>query len=351
MNAGPHQVKGQPGVIFFDAAARLGFMFDLPRHKPHNHALARRRIGAIRTTMIQTLRILLAALFCTGILHAQETPPATKPLKIAFWNVEWFPGGHPNPTNVEAVAQIALAIPAMAKLDADIIGMEEILNWDAAAISLAKTPGANVQVASGFLDETGAATAQQLVIASRLPAIGAWWELWKSGRGVTPKRGFAFAAYQPAPGRVLLVYCVHLKSNRGELRENLPMREESSRQLLAHAAAMENAYASLGTVSVVIGGDFNTSLDDPKFRMEQTLALLTKSGFQSAWQDVPFKDRVTLPSTPSNNPKFPPWPDACFDHVFVKGAKVVSATAATFDPSPSDHRPVIVDLELPASPQ
>ncbi len=326
-------------------------MFDLTRRKPHNHARARTPGRATRTTMTTTLRLLLlAALLFTSLLHAQETPVTAKPIRLAFWNVEWFPGGHPNPTNVEAVAQIALAMPALAKLDADILGLGEILNWDAAAIALAKTPGTDVQVASQFLDDNGGMTAQQLVIASRLPAIGSWWEVWKAGKSVTPKRGFAFTAYQPSPGHVLLVYCVHLKSNRGELSENLPMREESSRQLLAHVAAMETAYASLGTVAVVIGGDFNTSTDDPKFRMEQTLSLLTKNGFVWAWQDVPFKDRITLPSTPSNNPKFPPWPDACFDHIFVKGARVISASVATFDPSPSDHRPVLVDIELPASP-
>ena len=301
--------------------------------------------------MNKILRLFLAALLCAGALQAQEPASAPKPLKVVFWNLEWFPGSRPNATVPEAVSQISQTIPAMARLDADIIGMEEVLNWDAAAIALAKAPGTNVQVASEFLDDQGAKTAQQLVIASRLPALGAWWELWKAGKSLTPKRGFSFAAYQPAPGQVLLVYCVHLKSNRGELSENVPMREESSRQLLAHVAAMENAYSPLGTVSVVIGGDFNTSQDDPKFHMEQTLSLLTKAGFRSAWENVPFAHRVTLPSKPSNNPKYPPFPDACFDHAFVKNAEVVSARVETINPAPSDHRPVIVEIALPGSPQ
>lgn len=298
--------------------------------------------------MIKISRLLLAAILWAGALQAQETP---KPLRVAFWNLEWFPGTRPNPTTAESVAQITATIPAMPRLDADIIGLQEVLNGEAAAIALVKTPGTDVQVASEFLDDDGAKTAQQLIIASRLPALGGWWELWKAGRGVTPKRGFAFAAYQPAAGNVLLIYCVHLKSNRGELSDNVPMREESIRQLLLHVAAMEKAYASLGAASVVIGGDFNTSSDDPKFKMEQTLSLLTKNGFQSAWKDIPFKDRVTLPSKPSNNPNFPPWPDACFDHVFVKGATVASAGVMSFDPAPSDHRPVVVELALPSPAQ
>lgn len=297
-------------------------------------------------------RFLLATLLCAGFLQAQETPAPQKPLRIAFWNVEWFPGSRPEATIAEAIPQIAQTMPAIARLDADVIGLEEVHNWDAGSIAIAQAPGTSVQVASEFLDEkTGAKTIQQLIIASRLPAIGAWWETWVSGNGITPTRGFAFAAYQPAPGHVLLVYCVHLKSNRGEAKDNIPMREESARQLLSHVAAMEKAYAPLGTVSVVIGGDFNTSHEDPKFASEQTLPLLAKAGFQSAWENVPFKDRVTLPTKPSNNPKFPPFPDACFDHVFVKGAKITSARIEIPNPAPSDHRPVIVEIALPSSPQ
>jgi endonuclease/exonuclease/phosphatase family metal-dependent hydrolase len=294
-------------------------------------------------------RLLLAALLCAGVLQAQETP--SKPIKIAFWNVEWFPGGRPEATIAEAIPQIAQTMPAVARLDADVIGLEEVNNWDAGAIAVAQAPGTKVQVASEFLDEKDSKTIQQLIIASRLPAIGAWWETWGSGKSVTPKRGFAFAAYQAAPGHVLLVYCLHLKSNRGEITENVPMREESSRQLLAHVTAMEKAYAPLGTVSVVIGGDFNTAPEDPKFQAEKTLPLLTDAGFRSAWENVPFADRVTLPTKPSNNPKFPPFPDACFDHVFVKGAKVISARIEIPNPAPSDHRPVLVEIALPGSPQ
>jgi endonuclease/exonuclease/phosphatase family metal-dependent hydrolase len=294
-------------------------------------------------------RFLLAALLCATSLHAQDAAP--KPLRVAFWNLEWFPGGRPEATIAEAIPQIAQAMPAVAHIDADVIGLEEIHNWDAGAIAVAKAEGTKVQVASEFLDEKGVKTIQQLVIASRLPAIGGWAETWGTGNGITPTRGFAFAAYQPTPGHVLLVYCVHLKSNRGEITQNVPMREESARQLLSHVAAMEKAYAPLGTVSVVIGGDFNTSLDDPKFAAEKTLPILTQAGFQAAWENVPFKDRVTLPTKPSRDPKFPPFPDACFDHVFVKGAKINAARIEIPDPAPSDHRPVIVEITLPTSAQ
>lgn len=295
------------------------------------------------------IRPILAALLLAAPVFAQQ--PA-QPLKVVFWNVEWFPGGHPNATQAEADAQAALVQPIIEKLNPDIIGLEEVRDWSGAELALQKLPGVPVQVSSDFVGDDGSKTTQQVVIASRLPSIGGWWEQWQAGKTITPKRGFSFAAFQPAPGQVLLVYCIHLKSNRGNqdkavADENIAMREESANQLLSHVAAMEKAYAPLGRVSTIIGGDFNTSLDDPKFRTEKTLWSLERAGFVSGWQNVPFANRVTLPTKPSTNPKYPPFPDACFDHVFVKGAKVLSATVDTPDPNPSDHRPVVLMIELP----
>ncbi len=288
--------------------------------------------------------LVLALLFSQlGVSLAAET----KNVRVVFWNMEWFPGGHPQASTTEVVDQISIAVPAVASLEPQIFCVEEILGPKAIAISLYKTPGVVPQVCSEFLDDKGEVTLQQIGIASSLPAVGGWWENWKPA-GITPKRGFSFAAFEPVPGKILLVYVVHLKSNRGELSENIPMREESAKQLLKHAQEMEKAYGRMGKVGIVIGGDFNTSLDDPKFADEKTLGMFKKAGFDWAWEGIPFEDRVTLPSTPSRNPNFPPFPDACFDHVFTKGVKVASASVAAFEHNPSDHRPVIVDLEYPA---
>jgi hypothetical protein len=76
--------------------------------------------------------------------------------------------------------------------------------------------------------------------------MSAWAEEWKAGGAITPPRGFAFAAYELAPKQLLLVYALHLKSNRGELVENVAIREESMRQLLAHMKEMEAAYGNSG---------------------------------------------------------------------------------------------------------
>lgn len=315
-----------------------------PRKKPAGRGGCLQR--GTQTTKMKILHTLLAAFLLAGNLAAQDTAP----LKLVFWNLEWFPGGRPNATPAEAEAQIAKTVPAVAALKPDIFGMAEVRDWNAAEIAIKGLPDMSVQVSSDFVDDSGSKTTQQVVIASRLPAIGGWWEAWKTGDVITPTRGFSFAAYQPSPNHVLLVYSIHLKSNRGELKQNMAMREESARQLVDHVAAMEKAYGTLGTTTTIIGGDFNTSTDDPKFSEEQTFKILEAAGFQSAWKDVPFAQRVTLPTKPSRNPKYPPFPDACFDHILVKNANVVSASVGMPDPNPSDHRPVIVDITLPTPP-
>jgi len=296
--------------------------------------------------MRHTLCVCLLALVAFAPLQAEDG--ATKSVRAVFWNIAWFPGGEPEASAPQAVDQIVKVVPAMAALAPDILGVCEVLNEQAIDISLYKTPGVTTQVCSAFLDEkTGLPTRQQIGIASRLPAMSAWWEEWKPSKA-NPKRGFTFAAFQPVPGHTLLVYTVHLKSNRGDEKENFAMREESSRQLLDHVAAMEKAYAVTGKVSVIIGGDFNTSLDDPKFTKEKSLIDLQKAGFVWCWEGIPFKDRVTLPSEPSKNPNYPPFPDTCFDHVFAKNVKLRSARVEVVEGKPSDHRPVVVELDFPS---
>ncbi len=121
---------------------------------------------------------------------------------------------------------------------------------------------------------------QQIAIASRLRPISAWAEAWKPGGAIVPPRGFAFASYQLSPKRVLLVYALHLKSNRGEIREDMRIREESMRQLLSHMKAMKEAYGKMGALTWIVGGDFNTAPDEPRFAGEKTVPALLDGRFQ-----------------------------------------------------------------------
>jgi endonuclease/exonuclease/phosphatase (EEP) superfamily protein YafD len=269
------------------------------------------------------------------------TPPAASPrtITIAFWNIQWFPGQRPDaPRNAEQ-RQTAAVHKAMKQIDPDILGMEEVRDFDKAGLAVQPLPGFKVDVCANFLPREGQNEAQEVAIASRLPAISAWAETWKPAGAATLPRGFAFAAYQVGPRQLLFVYGVHFKSNRGEFTEDKSIRQESTRQLLSHVAAMQQAYRGLGQISCVIGGDFNTSLDDQRFATENTLRDLLKNGFAWVWQNVPVKSRMTLPSEKD-------FPAACFDHIFYRGAKLRRAEVINTTRESSDHKPIVAVFEF-----
>ena len=270
-------------------------------------------------------------------------------LDITFWNVQWFPGHKPGAGLRAQNNHVALVLPVLQRLDPDVLGLEECGDAPAARRLTDNLPGFHVDACTEFLrppnDEP---SRQQVVLCSRLPLLAAGWQFFHpDAHGLQPRRGFAFAAYRAAPGEVLLVYGLHLKSNvedePGGAPTNTAMREESMRQLLAHQRAEEAACARWGRVRLaVVGGDMNTSLDDPRFEQETSLrALLAPdAGFRWAWQGIPEPLRVSMPGGG-------PYPPACFDHIFYKGDGV-RLSAATVEPTArnvSDHHPVSARFE------
>ena len=139
----------------------------------------------------------------------------------------------------------------------------------------------------------------------------AWSQSFKPS-AATPPRGFSFAAIR-CGNTVLLVYSVHLKSNRGALEEDIAKREEAARQLLAHASEMERLYSEGADIATGIAGDFNTDPTDPRFASEQTFALFHAQGFEWSWQNALLPERVTLPAKGR-------YPDASFDGFLVRGS-------------------------------
>ncbi len=298
-----------------------------------------------RFCFIAVLRGSVVSLALIG--NAQIAPAPSRPaavganaFSVAFWNVKWFPGGRPNAYRGEEVRQTRAVHADIAKLGADVIGFEEVRDWDSAALAVEPLLGFKVDVCSTFPPREGQDVSQQVAIVSRLQPISAWAEEWKSGGMITPPRGFAFAAYQLAPSKLLLVYALHLKSNRGELVENVAIREESMRQLTAHMKDMEAAYAKLGSITWIIGGDYNTAPDDERFQKERTIAGLTSVGFKWTWEGMPLAQRVTLP--PDKR-----FPAACFDHIYYKGATLRKAEALPTTDASSDHRAIRAEFTHP----
>ncbi|HZJ38701.1 MAG TPA: endonuclease/exonuclease/phosphatase family protein [Chthoniobacterales bacterium] len=266
-----------------------------------------------------------------------ETPPIT--ISATFWNIQWFPGRRPNASRSEENRQIRAVHNDLAQLGPDIIGLEEVRDSKNASLAVEPLSNFKVDVCSNFLPREGQQEGQQIAIASRLQPISAWAEAWKRGGVITPPRGFAFAAYQLSPKQVLLVYAVHLKSNRGELHEDMRIREESMRQLISHIRAMKAIYGKMGTLTWLVGGDFNTSPDEPRFGREKTIPALLAEDFQWAWQGIPQAMRITMPS----DLRYPP---AAFDQIFYRGGTLSNAWVAYTSPKSSDHRAVNVVLKV-----
>lgn len=285
----------------------------------------------------------LALLAFVGTLGAQPSPspqatPATT-ISATFWNVQWFPGRRPNASRAEENRQVRAVHNDLAQLNSDLIALEEVRDFEHAALAVKPLSGFKVDVCSNFPPREGQKEAQQVAITSRLQPLSAWAESWKHGAAITPPRGFAFAAYQLSPRQILLVYALHLKSNRGEIHEDMRIREESMHQLFAHMKAMKNAYEKLGALTWIVGGDFNTAPDDPRFAAEKTAPDLLADGFRWCWQGIPFASRITVPADLR-------YPAASFDHIFYRGATLTKAWVVNTSPQSSDHRAVNAVLTL-----
>ena len=284
------------------------------------------------------LLALCALILFTAAIFAQTTPPsqsAPSPTQLAvtFWNIQWFPGRRPNASRAEENRQVRAVHADLALLNSDIIALEEVRDYNHAAIAVQPLPEFKVDVCSTFPPREGQIEGQQVAITSRLQPLSAWSELWKPSGAIVPPRGFAFAAYEIAPRRLFLVYALHLKSNRGEIHEDMRIREESMLQLIVHMKAMENAYAKLGTLSWIVGGDFNTAPDELRFASEKTLPRLRAQNFRWAWEAMPFNSRITVPADLR-------YPAASFDQIFYRGATLLKAWVANTSPQSSDHRAV-----------
>lgn len=253
-------------------------------------------------------------------------------VRVVAWNLKWFPGGSPTATDEQRRIQMEGAQKVIKALDPDILLLSEVENEQAVKELVSVLTGCSVQVVSHFDGRP-----QNLAIATRFRTLGAWYEGWRRDGKDDPPRGFAFAAIELPNQRLLLTYSIHYKSNLGVPQHNVEKRTEASRQFLEHVAGTIKDYTSKGKLAVLLGGDFNTSLDDSRFSGDPSLRMLLSAGFFWTFDGVSLTDRNTIPASGG-------YPDNCFDHIFTLGlgkaqAKVVSV------PGVSDHNPVILDFD------
>lgn len=268
-------------------------------------------------------------------------------LKLMCWNAEWFPGKGSFATTPEILAHIKACQAVISAEKPDILLAQEIRDWHGFATLCEPDPALKPAVVSAFRDqETGALWPQQLAVASKVPIEAAWAEPWNPIPADLP-RGFSMAAIKmPAPERgVLLVYSIHLKSNRGEDQKeqeaNTRFRNESAHQLVAHVGLMERIVFKDRVRGVIIAGDFNTNQD--KQFPDQAIEILEKAGLSNAWGQTPREERLSW----RGNDRFPP---TTFDHIMVKGIKTSTAKLVPVAEDTSDHWPVVVTVEFPDAP-
>lgn len=266
-----------------------------------------------------------------------SAPPRAGSIRVVSWNLQWFPGHKPATTPEIAGKHMAEARKVVSALKPDILMLQEVRSWQAAAELCESVPGLTTHVASAFDKGVLNGRPQNQVVAATLESDSAWSAKWVGGN-YGPPRGYAFAALDAGGGRFILCWSLHLKSNLGVFEENVSMRAESARQLLAHIRDMVALYSQRGPCAVIVAGDMNTSVDDPKFASDPTMAGLTEAGLWWTHKGVPFANRTTIPGEGG-------FKDNCFDHILTAGLGQAVASVQSH-PGLSDHNPVIVDIDL-----
>jgi endonuclease/exonuclease/phosphatase family metal-dependent hydrolase len=269
--------------------------------------------------------------------HAPIQTPAKGSVRFVSWNLQWFPGHKPEATPEVAAKHMADARKAVGELKPDVLMLQEVRNWQGAAELCQVIPGLIPHVVTAFDAGVPGGRPQNQVVASRLEGDAAWSAKWVGGH-YGPPRGYAFAALDAGGGRFVLCWSLHLKSNLGEFEQNVAMRAESARQLIKHIDEMIALFSKRGPCAVVVAGDMNTSVDDPKFASDPTMAGLMASGLWWTHKGVPFANRTTIPGEGS-------YADNCFDHILTAGLGHAVASVKAY-PGLSDHNPVIVDIDL-----
>jgi endonuclease/exonuclease/phosphatase family metal-dependent hydrolase len=268
-------------------------------------------------------------------------------LNVIALNIEWFPGQWAQALPEEKARHFADTVPVMQELAADIFIGSEICEKQPFRDLLDTVPGLTLHVISNFGAENTASErrSQQIVIASRLNAFAGWSEAWQPEmEGL--HRGFAFAALEnPHTGRLILVYGLHLKSNRSdtpeEAQRNYDIRDAATRQLLEHIQRMEEQFAERGVDGIIIGGDINTN-HDGQFG-DHVVALIEDAGFWNTWRRIPAAER---PTWKGREERFNP---TTFDYIFLRGFGEPDATVIEIPLHVSDHNAVAVKIDLPVA--
>lgn len=288
-----------------------------------------------------SLCIAFSALFASCKEKTPSTPKeASQGLKIASWNLQWFPGKTPDGgTPEEQEAHIKAVVRELKIIDADILLLQEIRDTEALRdLVNNKLPDYSLDIISDFEGNL------EVAILSKAPhrANDSYMEGFYRANTIDPPRGFVAATVKLDESNMLAVYSVHLKSNSGGIEETTPKREESARQLIAFNNNLkERAKSHNMNLISVIGGDFNSDPTSDNWANDKTLRILAEDGFKWTGKNSAQDDRISWLSDGR-------YPDACFDHIMVsasEGYEVSDSITHRTTRDISDHRAVTITVE------
>lgn len=271
-------------------------------------------------------------------------------IKVATLNLEWFPGQSARSVNEESAARhIEETRAALETMNPDLLVATEVCDEAAFEQAISGIEGMRLHVISNFEreqeeDVVNPLRNQQIAIASRFQAVAGWAEPWAvTIDGLS--RGFSMVALEnPETGKLIIVYGLHLKSNRSNSPEdtqlNYDLRNESARQLVAHMQRIEKDFEESGIEAWIIAGDINTNHDG--VFDDSVVTMIEAEGFWNTFARVPPEQRYTWKGRGQ-------FSAGTLDYIFVKNLGEPDAFIGEVPYSISDHNAVIVEIELPAA--
>jgi len=268
----------------------------------------------------KTICLLLAAVACA---HAE-------PLKLVSWDAQSFTNVADRSSTLEA--RINSATFHLKSQNPDVVFLQGLPDWKTAN-EIAKGLGEDFKVVVCSTSTNDPAS--EVAILSRLESGLAWPIEWEPVNGNVPAGGIAYATVR-AGNEWIAVYSAEFPDNVTARTE----REGAMRQLLGQiAATME--WRTNRPVAFLVGGNFNTDIEESSRSGETTLALQRDAGFTSAFLDLTKPERMTLRGKAE-------YAATTADYIFADAGGFIKP-AEVFPSIISDHAMVSVDWDPAAT--
>lgn len=291
-------------------------------------------------------------------------PPGT--LRIASWNIEWFPAGQRQGAEGPANLQTAAAAHLIHQIKPDILAVQEIRNLRALQQlnrNLSLWPFSHLAASWFHRENTGQPDEriqQQAGLLSRIP----WEEVWEIDFGPLtgpdrPPRGWLGARFRHGTATFTL-YTGHLKSDFGaDSPEDAAANRTKRRAAIEELARdLERRQLDPYRDRILVAADFNADFFLADREKETLFGRMEDLGFSMARQPGRRTDAITVPAREG----VPDVPDLTLDYLYfssgwgeippvqilAQGASKKRDVFGGDGPGlASDHYPIYADVTLP----